>query len=58
MLTYTQLSNQSLITAFKAERALQRDNYEMADVCSRAVYSMRIALAMMDGRVSELPEVQ
>ena len=54
-LSYTQLSNESLLTAYKAHQAVHEHDYEMADVCLRAVYSMRIALAMMEGNLDELP---
>ena len=57
MLTYTQLSNESLLTAYKAHQAVYDHDYEMADVCLRAVYSMRIALAMMEGNLEHLPIV-
>ena len=57
MLTYTQLSNESLLVAFKAHQAVNKHDYEMADACLRAVYSMRIALAMMEGSLDDLPLV-
>ena len=57
MLSYTQLSNESLLVSFKAHQAVNKNDYEMADVCLRAVYSMRIALAMMEGNLDDLPLV-
>ena len=55
MLSYTQLSNESLLTAYRAHQAVHEHNYAHADVCLRAVYSMRIALAMMEGSLDGLP---
>ena len=55
MLTYTQLSNESLLTAYEAHQAVHEHDYAHADVCLRAVYSMRIALAMMEGSLDGLP---
>ena len=58
MLTYTQLHNERLLTAYEAHEAVHQHDYEHADICMRAAYSLSIAIAMMEGNVDELPEVQ
>ena len=58
MRTYTQLSNESLLTAYEAHQAVHEHDYAHADVCLRAVYSMRIALAMMEESLDGLPVVE
>ena len=55
MLTYTQLSNESLLTTYKAHQAMHAHDYVKVNCCLRAVYSMRIALLMMEGNLDSLP---